>query len=459
MHARRTPPTTTMRHSNLVWAYLCPGQLSLAVVAIAATLMMMPSPCAARSPATTGTSATPPRDLDALLAYAKRHSPAVRVAKAAVTQSRALVAAASPTLPANPVLSAGGGPRLGGGDTGFEFRLGLSQELVVGGQIRQRRRAAAAAVSAAKAASDSVVWRLHVRVHKLFFAVLVANEGVRQAESLLAFATKLRRVIGKQAKVGHTAPMAVLVADTDVASAQENLTLAILARSVAMAQLQTTIGWRGAPFSGLVGTLPATTQTHSADQLKKWMLASHPNLKRLAAMVEVAKQRVVLADRMATPNITVGLDYARESQLGPGNGGAQHVMLATLAIPLRVSRKNQGPRARARADVIAAKAQLKAEQQRLVGQLRVGMLRLSAAEKRVRLYSSTVVPALNRNLKLLLKAYKVGEVNFNTVSLTRQRLLRATERYIDARRRYFVASAGVEGVVGRHIFYEKGKQR
>ena len=130
-----------------------------------------------------------------------------------------------------------------------------------------------------------------------------------------------------------------------------------------------------------------------------------------------------------------------------------------MQVPLAVSQNNQGPRARARAQVRLEEAQLDAAQQRLVGRLRLALLRLKTALKSLNIHEKAITPSLQHNLDLVLRAFTVGEVNLNTVSLMRARLLQATDRTIAARRRYALAAAQAEAVVGHDLFPAPGSKR
>ena len=81
---------------------------------------------------------------------------------------------------------------------------------------------------------------------------------------------------------------------------------------------------------------------------------------------------------------------------------------------------------------------------------------MNSAAERVALYETDIMPQLEENLALLERAYELGEVDIHQVSQTREQLLTATGRYIEARVTYYEAAAELEGLVGAEIWPARG---
>ena len=72
-------------------------------------------------------------------------------------------------------------------------------------------------------------------------------------------------------------------------------------------------------------------------------------------------------DREAWPRPSLGLQYRREGN--PTSEGAYDIVMGVVSIPIPSFQLNQGERARARADVTVAEAELDASRRLLDGQI------------------------------------------------------------------------------------------
>ena len=113
--------------------------------------------------------------LEELFAHAATHAPAVLLARARASLSRADRVEASFTFPSNPVFGAAAGARVAGGQAGFDYELSLAQALELSGQQSSRRAAARASAEAAGGELDEVLWLTHVEAHRLAWLRMLAQ--------------------------------------------------------------------------------------------------------------------------------------------------------------------------------------------------------------------------------------------------------------------------------------------
>ncbi|MCB9727899.1 MAG: TolC family protein [Deltaproteobacteria bacterium] len=391
-----------------------------------------------------------PLSLDELLAYADAHAPAVLSARARADLAHADVVAAGPRLPANPELGLGAGGRTVSGRTALEFEVSLDQRLEIGGEPRLRRRAARAEQQTAQAAVDEVRWETHVEVHRLHADLLLAAERRVQAERFIAFSTSLHEVAERQVAAGESSPIIRLVTGADLAETREAGIAAVQTEASLRTRLAALVGWPADTPLALRGELAPIRRAPATEALLAVMAEHHPQVRARELAVASQRARVELERREAWPEPTVGLSYGREA--APGPGPAAHVWLVNLSVPLPMVHANQGPRERALAELRLADREREASVIALRSALEQAARALDAAVDRVELYSEEVMPQLERNLALLGRAYELGEVDIHQVSQTRQRLLDASSRYLDARIAYFETAATLEGLVGTELW-------
>lgn len=391
--------------------------------------------------------------LDPILVYADAHAPAIRVARSRVGLAEADITAADVALPANPEISFGAGARVGDGDRGFEFEVGVQQALEIAGEVGLRREAARDRRLLAEAAVDEVRWQVHVEAHRLFVDLLLVRERRAQAERFVAFSQSLRDIAARQVEAGESSPVILLVADADLAQTREALVEAEQLQVALRTRLAAVIGWPETALPPIEGALPPIRPAPPVESLVKRMADGHPALRARAIAARAGRSRLALEDREAFPEPTIGLTYAREAGLGAEPGA--DVFMAHLSLPLPLWRQNQGERARAEAEVGVAERAAEATAAELRGALVESAAALDAAAARVALYRTGVVPQLEQNLTLLQRAYELGEVDVHQVSQTRERLLTATGRAIEARIAWYETAAALEGLVGSEIWAEE----
>lgn len=391
-----------------------------------------------------------------LLAYADDHAPVIRTAVARVGRADADVVGADIALPANPELSLAAGQVWAGGASGLNLDVSLTQSLEVAGEPGLRVAAARADRQLALASVDEVRWAVHVDVHRLYVALLLAQERRQLAERFVSFSKALRDTAQRQVAAGESSPLVRLVADTDLAQTRAALIEIARFEQATRAELVALIGWTDDALPAMAGALPPIRRAPEPEALLALMMAHHPSVRVRAVATDALKARRTLAEREAWPEPTVGVNYQHQASPGPTGGAPADMWLLSLSVPLPVWRTAQGERARAEADVAVAERHRDETVVRLRGALLQAALALNAAADRVALYETDVVPQLEQNLNLLQRAYTLGEADVHQVSQTRERLLNATAQYLDARITYFKTAAILEGLVGTELWAERG---
>ncbi|MDH5490555.1 MAG: TolC family protein [Myxococcales bacterium] len=388
--------------------------------------------------------------LEALLRFAEIHAPALRIARARVGLSDAALAAAAPLLPANPELSVATGLRDAPAGSGLDLQASLSQAFEIAGERGWRQRAAAASRQAALGRLEEIRWRVHVQVHRLLHSLLIASERRALADRFGAFAQSLHEIASRQVEAGEASRLILLVAEADRAQSQQAQIGAAQAEASLRIQLASVVGWPSGASLRVEAALPPVRPAPPIERLVALMQRHHPSLR--ARGLETRAARTALAREAAEgwPEPSLGVSYARESRAGAEPASA--IWWLSLSMPLPLWDRNQGPRAAAAAELEIAEREGEALARLLRGELVGAALALDAAAAQVALYEETVVPRLEENLRLLERAYELGEADIHQVSQTRHRMLEAMSRYLDARLQYYAAAAQLEGRVGVELF-------
>ena len=399
----------------------------------------------------------PTLSLAQILEHAERHAPALATARAGVDLAAALAVDADLVFPSNPEVSVGAGVRTAKGDSGLDLEVGISQAFEVGGERGRRVHVARAERSAAEARVEEARWAVHVQAHALHSELLLAAAQRAQASRFVDFSRSLRDVAARQVEAGESSPLVLLVADADLAQTVGAQLEAAHHERALGTRLAAVIGWPEDALPPVEGALPPVRPAPDLAPLLERLSQQHPTLAREALEVATHGAKLSLAEREGWPIPTLGVAYGREA--APGPEPETEVWLVNLGVPLPVWRGSEGAVARARAQVELGQRQRAETHRRLRAEL-VGAARaLDSAAAQVALYETDVVPQLERNLRLLQRAFELGEVDIHQVSQTRQRLLDASARHLAARVGYYEAAATLEGLVGAELWPETTEAR
>lgn len=384
--------------------------------------------------------------LGGILAFADQRSPVLAVARSTRSRADAARVAASILLPTNPELSVAAGPRFGLSGTGVDVDVTLMQQVQIAGERGARIDAADALRDLTDAEIEQMRWTVHCDVHAAFHRSLVEQERLRLAERVVTFQEEVLRAVERQISAGEAAPLALRLAQAEVAQAQQIAVAAqqaFLASRIRLAQLS---GWPVATPPLPAGAVDSPRDPPPLERLSAVARERLPSLRAGAARVREAEARSTLADREARPRPSLGAQYRREGN--PSSEGAYDIVMGVVSIPIPSFQRNQGPRAEARADVTVAEAELDASRRLLDGQIAEARSEVVAAAARTRAYGTEILPRFEENLTLLRRSFELGEIDILALSTGRERFLRIQSDAIGAQQDYFVALAGLERVVG-----------
>ena len=385
--------------------------------------------------------------LQDVLQHAREHAPEMNRSLARVSLGTARIEGAKPLLPENPVLVTGLGSRWSPLGTSFEAQVQVSQAFEIAGERRLRLEAGRAAERARRADVDEVWWETEVAIRAAFAHAVVAREAAEAQASAVAFAERVMKALELEVAAGDLAPLNLRIAETDVADArQQSLQLELEYRN-ACVRLATLAGWPQGRLIEPLGELPRAKDVPRVDLSR--LVQDHPAVVSAEADIDAAESRVDAANRDAWPHPSLGGYFARE--LEPGAPYPSRVGLVTLSIPIPLWRRNQEERADARADLSVSKADASALKYELAQQVQARMNAVRTAAQRVTTYSEEMLPRFSENLRMLERAFELGEVELFQVFVAQQRFLAQQRRALEIYAEYVEAVRAFELVAGRPL--------
>lgn len=233
-----------------------------------------------------------------------------------------------------------------------------------------------------------------------------------------------------------------VVALVEVAGIEKARIAAEERAQAAEARLNTLLG---RPPSQPVEPLDPVIGTVTPDEVEQLALARHPEVAMVEAAVAKEDAELERLRGERRPDYVVGGGY----MLMPGEAGAWTVRAGITWPNAPWSRG----RLTAAIDVQAKRVEAaKARRQLVAAQLRQAVreavVRLTAAERHVRLIESTVLPQIEHAFELTRFTYAAGEGLFTDMLDARRTLLATQLEYLDARANVARARADLDAVAG-----------
>ncbi len=387
--------------------------------------------------------------LDAVVNHAMTHAPAVQVARATVGRGDAAIEGQKPLLPGNPMLQFGLGARVNTAVSGanFELQFQAMQPIEIAGERKRRLEVARKTKAEYEQGVVQTQWEVYVQVHLAYNQALLARARAITTARLVAFSEYLLDVAQRRAQAGEISQLRVRVAEGELAQARQASLAANLNYRLACVRLTEVSGYTTSQTIVPAGELEWPKVIADTQVLVEQAMSEHPAVKTFDASLVRANAAIASADRDRLPHPQVG--FAVNSESEPGSGIRATVGLAQIGLPLPFWRRNQGPRAQARADLRVIQSQKQALQYALSQRIRRAADALNTAALRVSSYSQEVVPKFEANMTLLERAYALGETNLLEVLVARERFLTIQNEALDAYGKYFEAVYELERDVGR----------
>ena len=380
-------------------------------------------------------------------------TPLLQVARARLALGDAEREGASRWLQHNPVVSVGVGPGFNKVNNSIvehvDYNASLSQQVDISGKRETRMNAAGKLSARLQAELEEARWAVHREVDATFHQALIARERMHAAHRLLSFQERLLDIARRRLQAGDVSPLAVRLAEGELSQAQVTSIAAEQDHVQMRLRLAELVGWSDLVPPAPIGDLEQPRQVPSTEQLMGLARSHQPRRKTLEAVVDEAKARVGAAEREAYPEPSFGLNVMRESfRYGP----PEFQVLGTLSMPIPLFQQNQGGRAIARAHARVAKAEQQVFDIQLTTRLEKHRSAVEASAAQLRTYGSEILPRFEENLRLLQRAFELGEIDILAVSVARERFLRLQTDVLDAYTNYFQAVADLEASIGTDLW-------
>lgn len=315
-----------------------------------------------------------------------------------------------------------------------ELELDVTQDILDLIQIGQRRGVAQADLAAARARAVAATVALVARVEAAFVDAVAAQQELELRQTAFDAASAAAEIAERMHAAGNLPDLSLArerdrreQTRLDLGRAQLEVELRREALNAAMGVTGRETRWT---IDARLPELPA--QPPALDELEQTAVAASLELEAAEREAEAAAGRVGIARlRSWLPELGVGVAASREDdawRAGPA-----------ISIGLPIFNQQQGPRAKANAELRRARNEHAAIAVELRARARATRQRALAAYAEARHVRDVVLPLRQRILDETLRHYNAMNASPSDLLLARRELVDAGRQYIDALRRFWRA--------------------
>jgi outer membrane protein, heavy metal efflux system len=306
------------------------------------------------------------------------------------------------------------------------------------------RRVKAARLDLERVASGLVAAGLDlIRDTKMAYAALaLAQERERLGREAVRVRGRVAGIAEARLRAGDVSVLESGVIRLDARQAEEELLRALLAVASARSALIRQLGLEGTQPDLTVGALAVEARTiGDLAAAVELAMAARPDLRAAELAIESAGARL----GWERTRIVSNLDAAAKATGGKG----EWVVGPGVSLEIPLFNLNQGPRARAHAEIERAIWQYAATRHRLLQEVHDAHQRYLHTARTEALLRQEILPGLEQNLARAEKAYAAGEVSYLFVLETMRQRLDAGLRAADATAELARAAAQLDRSIGR----------
>ncbi len=387
-----------------------------------------------------------PLSLEQAWQRAEQASPKLRAARAELIAAEGRRADAQAWLWNNPQVSAElrsrhiAEPGASGSKT--EGGLGITQTFEIAGQQQLRRSAAEQNVSALYASIADVRRQVRAEVEQRFVGVLSLQQRIETEAQGLKLIEEAAAMVQKRVKAGQDSKLDGNLASIEAQRARNELAVRTEQLVESRALLSESLQLPPDSLPEVVGRL-TSARSYTLDSLLK-NIAQRPALRALAQRERVARSQLALERASVYPDVTIGLSQERER----GLEARDNITALSVSIPLPVFRKNATGIGQANATLTQVQIEQQTALRDAQAQVRTLWAQAQSLGARVANIENSILPTLEENQRLSMKALRAGEIGLPQLLLVNRQVVDGRRDLLDAQTALRLTQASLEAAAG-----------
>ena len=327
-----------------------------------------------------------------------------------------------------------------------EWTAGISQPLEIAGQQSRRRQAAAASIEALRSEIDAARRQARADAAARFHALLAAQRRVNVEQRSVEQFDRTSQAVSRRRSAGEDTRLDANVALIEAERARNALARAREQLLEARGELATLLQLPSSVLPEVTGDLVAPSATslpYTSEQLLA-AVQTLPRQRAWASRVDEAQARLALARAGRYPDVTVGVNVARE---GPP-AAREKVTTLAISLPLPLFKRNDAAIGQALTALDQAEIDRAAGIRDAEAGVRRLWLRLDSQRERVQRLQRTMMDAALDNQQLAARSRQAGQIGLLEQLIVNRQALDAERELIDALADFHATRIELEGAAG-----------
>jgi cobalt-zinc-cadmium efflux system outer membrane protein len=325
-----------------------------------------------------------------------------------------------------------------------EWSTGLTQTLEIAGQQGYRRTAAEQELAALRETVEEARRQLRAEVEQKFVRIVALQLRAEMETGLVDLIKENSAVTRKRFDAGEDTRLDANLAEVELGRARNQLETVGEQLIQARAELATLLQLPAERLPTVKGTLLVKPGLpYTLDQLLT-AAASRAQLRALDHREQAARNRLGLERAATYPDITLGLNSARE---GPGDAREKVVGLS-VSIPLPLFRRNAAGIGKASAELTQAEIEKQAAGRDTRARVLALWQKLDSLRHRTQRLDQSVLQRLEENQRLSTAAYRAGEISLIQMLLATRQVLDTRREVLEAMTDFALTRSELEQAAG-----------
>ncbi len=345
----------------------------------------------------------------------------------------------------DPMLTGKLGPGgLGSNNVNGAYMVEIAQKLPFPGKLKLKGQGAQAEANAAGLDIEDMRLQLIETARTAFYDYYLVARALEWNDESLKLLARAKQDASTRYEAGKVEQQDVLQADVEIGRERERRLGLEEMRQIAIARINTLMHL---PPDNSLPAPPREIKVQeaipAAQQLRSLALARRPDLQAIANRIAAEQAALALARKEFFPDVEVmgGYDaFWQEKELR-----AQVGMRINLPV---YKAKRYGAIAEAQAKIAQRQAELDRQTDQVNFQVQEAYEKVVKAEKSVRLYEATIIPAADLNAKAARSSYVTGKISALSRIEAERSLVNLRDRYYEAVADYFRRRATLDRVIG-----------
>jgi cobalt-zinc-cadmium efflux system outer membrane protein len=325
-----------------------------------------------------------------------------------------------------------------------EWAIGLTQTLEIAGQQGYRRAAAEQEMAALRETIEEIRRQLRAEVEQKFVRVVALQLRAEMETGLVDLIRENSTVTRKRFDAGEDTKLDANLAEVELGRARNQLETVGEQLIQARAELATLLQLPAEKLPAVKGELAVKPGLpYTLDQLLT-AAAGRAQLRALDHREQAARNRLGLERAAAYPDITVGLNSARE---GPGDAREKIIGLS-VSVPLPLFRRNGAGIGKASAELTQAEIEKQAAGRDTRARVLSLWQKLDSLRQRTQRLDQSVLQRLEENQRLSTAAYRAGEISLVQMLLATRQVLDTRREVLEAMTDFALTRSELEQTAG-----------